>query len=343
MNQKNIRISLLLFFVLITLPTFLNNLRKEEVNQGEKTYTIRIANPSAPSDASTLGYQKFCDIVQTLSKGKIKVLLFSNAILGSDRAGMEAAQQGLIEVASSSSPNMASFSTSFMALDLPYITERKYQENLYHDLDNGLLGKEFKKIAESINLVPIMFGEYGYRNFASTKRPIKSPQSLINLNIRTTDSPVEIKVAEELKMIPTPIAWGEAYIALQQGAVDGESNTYSLLYNSKHGEVLKYFIESEHNYSLNFLMMNKDYFYSLPQDLQDIVIESGRQAVIYERKLMAEQQKIAREEFIKMGISIYTPMKKEKDYYKKATRRVWEEFSDKIPSRIIQLIQATQT
>ena len=209
-------------------------------------------------------------------------------------------------------------------------------------LGSGELGKELHKISESINLVPIMFGEFGYRNFASTKRPIQTHQDLKHLTTRTTDSPVEIAVAEKLSMVPAPIAWGEAYIALQQGAADAESNTYSLLYSSKHGEVLKYFIESEHHYSLHCLMMNKDYFYSLPQDLQDIVLEAGKQAVIYERNLMAKQHKIARQEFIKMGISIYTPTREEKDYFRKITRPVWMEFSEKIPRKIIKLVQATQ-
>jgi TRAP-type transport system periplasmic protein len=342
MNRKIIIISLMLLFVILTLPTFLKNLQKTDVKSKDKTYLLRIANPSAPSDASTLGYQKFRDLVQTLSKGKVKVFIFSNAILGSDRAGMEAAQQGLVEAASSSSSNMANFSPSFMALDLPYITDSKFQNNFYRELDSGELGEELHKIAESINLVPIMFSEFGYRNFASTKRPIKTHHDLKHLTTRTTDSPVEIAVAEKLSMVPAPIAWGEAYIALQQGAADAESNTYSLLYSSKHGEVLKYFIESEHHYSLHFLMMNKDYFYSLPQDLQDVVLEAGKQAVIYERNLMAKQHKIARQEFIKMGISIYTPTREEKDYFQKITRPVWMEFSEKIPRKIIALVQATQ-
>ena len=62
MNRNIIRISLILLSVLLTLPAFLKNLKKTDLNSKDKTYLIRIANPSAPSDAITLGYQKFRDL-----------------------------------------------------------------------------------------------------------------------------------------------------------------------------------------------------------------------------------------------------------------------------------------
>ena len=57
---------------------------------------------------------------------------------------------------------------------------------------------------------------------------------------------------------------------------------------------------------------------------------------------MAEQHKIARQEFITMGISIYTPTSEEKEYFQDITRPVWQEFSEKIPRKIIKLVQASQ-
>ena len=58
-------------------------------------------------------------------------------------------------------------------------------------------------------------------------------------------------------MNPAPVAWGETYTALQQGTVDAEGNTFSLLNDAKHSEVLKYATNSEHNYSMHILMINK--------------------------------------------------------------------------------------
>lgn len=90
-------------------------------------------------------------------------------------------------------------------------------------MDEGDFGKALDKVAAGVGLKTIMFSEYGYRNFVSAKKPLNSVQDLMNLKVRTTDSPVEVAVATELGMNPAPVAWGETYTALQQGTVDAEA------------------------------------------------------------------------------------------------------------------------
>ena len=81
-------------------------------------------------------------------------------------------------MSSSSTPNLASFSKSYMAIDLPYVTSPANQEKLYKALDDGELGKALDKVSESIGLKTIMFSEFGYRNFVSAKKPLKEVKDL---------------------------------------------------------------------------------------------------------------------------------------------------------------------
>lgn len=74
--------------------------------------TLRLGHPMAPGNNVTLGYEKFKELVEERSNGKIRVQLYGNAILGSDRVTMESAQRGTLALASASSPNMANFSKS---------------------------------------------------------------------------------------------------------------------------------------------------------------------------------------------------------------------------------------
>ena len=151
------------------------------------------------------------------SGGKIRIRIFGNAQIGSDRVTTEQAQAGTLDMSSSSTPNLASFSPAYMAIDLPYITDPKTRKKLYKALDEGELGKALRKVANDIGLETIMFSEYGYCNFASAKtpeageRPSESPRSA------PLDSPVEVAVVTELGSNPAPVAWGETYTALQQG------------------------------------------------------------------------------------------------------------------------------
>lgn len=307
-----------------------------------KPIVMRLGHPMAPGNNVTVGYEKFKEIVEKKSEGRIQVQIHGNTILGSDRVTMESTQKGTLEMASSSSPNMASFSPKYMVFDLPYITEPANQEKLYKAIDEGDLGKYLDKVADEIGLKPIMYSEYGYRNFVAAKKEIKNAADLKGLKVRTTDSPVEIAVAKALSMNPTPVAWGETYTALQQGTVEAEGNTYGLLYDAKHHEALKFAMDSAHNYSMHLLMMNKKYFEGLPPDIQKIILEAGKEALAYERGITNKLEKEARDKFIAAGIKIHALDKAEMDELKKLTRPTWDQFSDKIPKELIDLVVATQ-
>ena len=308
-----------------------------------KQLTLRLAHPMAPGNSVTLGYEKFKELVEERSEGEIRVQLLGNAILGSDRVTMESAQRGILELASSSSPNMANFSRAFMVFDLPYITSPAYQENLYDALDNGELGRYLDEESAKINLKPIMFSEYGYRNFVTTKKEIAGLQDMRNLKVRTTASPVEISVAANLGMNPTPVAWGEVYTALQQGTVDAQGNTFSLLHDAKHTEVLRFAMDSVHNYSMHLLMMNKRKFNALPPETQKLLVNAGRDALSYQRSIAAELEQEAIEEFKAKGIRIHALSEDERAEFVKASLPVWQQFADQIPAELIELIQATQS
>jgi tripartite ATP-independent transporter DctP family solute receptor len=303
---------------------------------------IRLAHPMAPGNNVTLGYEKFKESLERISGGKIKVQLFPNCMMGSDRDGMEATQRGSIEMASSSSPNMANFSKKFLVFDLPYVTDRHYQQNLYKALDEGALGKYFDDLAEEINLRPIMFSEYGYRNFVTSDKPIAKAADLAKLKVRTTASPVEVETAKALGMNPTPIAWAEVYTAMQQGTVDGEGNTFSLLCDAKHDEVIKYAVDSRHNYSMHILMCNNEWWKGLKPQQRDWIKQAAHEALVYQRGISAELEAKATQKMIDEGIQIHQLTDPELAEFKQLTKPVWEKFRKDIPAELFDLIAATQ-
>lgn len=307
-----------------------------------KKITLRLAHPMAPGNNVTVGYEKFKEILEKKSEGKIIVKLYPNCMLGSDRVTTESAQRGNLEMSSSSTPNLASFSRAYMAFDLPYITDPKNQEKLYKALDSGPLRERLDKIADDIGLVPVMYSEFGYRSFCSATRPISNPASYKGLKVRTTDSPVEVAVAKALGMNPTPIAWGETYTALQQGTVDGEGNTYSLLNDAKHTEVLKYATDTNHNYSMHVLLINKKYFNNLKPEQQRLIMEAGKEALEWQRAASVELEEKAVKAFEDRKIDIYKLSAEERRELVDLTRPVWDQFKDDIPQDLIELLTATQ-
>ena len=281
--------------------------------RAEKPLTLRLSHPMAPGNNVTVGYEKFKELVEKKSNKKIRIQLFPNCQLGSDRVTTEAAQAGTLDMSSSSTPNLASFSKSYMAIDLPYVTSPANQEKLYKALDDGELGKALKEVKD-----------------------------LMNLKVRTTDSPVEVAVATELGMNPAPVAWGETYTAIQQGTVDAEGNTFSLLNDAKHTEVLKYAMDSEHNYSMHILLMNKKKWDSLTPEQQQIITEAAKEATVWQRAESVKLEKKAWDAFKAKGIEItmLTPEQRKELYDRTAPVR--EQFAKEIPAELLQLIADTQ-
>lgn len=306
---------------------------------------FKLAHTAPPGNHITGAYQKFADLVKEKSNNKIQVRLYPNAILGSDRALIEGAQKGSLEVGVSSTPNLANFSKQYQAFDLPYITSPENQDKLYESMNpGGELNAYFQTVANDIGLQPIMYAEYGYRHFVSANdTPLKSAEDLSGLKMRTTDSPVEVDVAKALNTNPAPIAWGEVYTSLQQGTIDAEGNTFPHLYGAKHHEALKHAITSSHNYGMQVAMANKAWWDKLDPQAQKVIEEAALEAVTYQREVLyPENEKMAREEFEKAGITVYDPTPDEMQEFRDLTQPVFNAYAKELPSEVVELIQNTQ-
>ena len=308
----------------------------------ERPLTLRLGHPMAPGNNVTVGYEKFKQLVEEKSGRKIRIQIFPNTQLGSDRVTTEAAQAGTLDMSSSSTPNLASFSPAYMVFDLPYVTRPENQQKLYAALDEGPLRDALDKVAESIGLKAIMYSEFGYRHFVTSKKPVHAVRDLMNLKVRTTDSPVEVAVATELGMNPAPIAWGETYTALQQVTVEAEGNSFSLLNDGKHTEVLKHAIKSAHNYSMHILLMNKAKWDSLTPEQQGIITEAAREALAWQRAESVKLEAAAEQAFKDRGIEIVTPTPEQMDEFKTKTQPAFDKFAAEIPADLLKLLQDTQ-
>ena len=117
--------------------------------RAEKPLTLRLGHPMAPGNNVTVGYEKFKELVEKKSNKKIRIQLFPNCQLGSDRVTTEAAQAGTLDMSSSSTPNLASFSKSYMAIDLPYVTSPANQESFTRLLTTANLARPSTKFPKA--------------------------------------------------------------------------------------------------------------------------------------------------------------------------------------------------
>lgn len=301
------------------------------------TYTIKLASPVVESHPAHAGFLKFKEIVEKESNGKIKVEYYPNAVLGGDRELTEAVQMGTVTMALSSTSPVANFEKSFYLFDLPFLFPDR--ETAYKVLD-GPIGQKLLDNLASQGIKGLGYWENGFRHITNSKRPIKKLEDLKGLKLRTMENKIHIAAWKKLGANPTPMAFGEVFTALQQGTVDGQENPLALIDSNKFYEVQDYLTLSGHVYTPFVIMMNKDFFDKLPQDLQHLVLDAVKEAGEYQRNLIKEQEGDNLKVIKNAGVEIYELPKEEKDRMREQLKPVYDMVGDMIgdPELVDQLV-----
>ena len=348
MKLKNKKLIAGLLLTAFTAATALTGCGGNDAQQNggdavAETITFTCANVMASGNNVTMGIEKFAELVKEKSGGTMIIDVHSDAELGNDVDTTQQVQSGSLDMANSSSDNFGVFCPDVLALSLPYIVSADNMDSLYDAIDNGELGAMYREQMAAQNLHPLLFCEYGFRCFHSSSSPINSPADMKDMKLRATSSQVELAVAEALAAPAQTVAWGETYTALQQGTVDGESNTFGLLHAAKHDEVLKYAATTEHNYSMHILFMAEDAYQALTDEQKAIIDEAAAEAVAWQREVSATMEDEAKAGFEANGVEIVTLTDEQKAEWADATASVYDKLVPSVISQeAVNLIKATQ-
>jgi tripartite ATP-independent transporter DctP family solute receptor len=170
---------------------------------------------------------------------------------------------------------------------------------------DGAIGRELLARMETKNLKGLCFGGgWGFRNMMSNKRPIVTPDDLRGQTIRVQESPTYIAMMKALGANPVPMPWGEVYLAMKQGTVDGmELPSFSLV-SEKFHEVTKYYSLTRHSYPPIAYFVNLARYRSYPADLRQALDEAARAACAFHRKIEVEREKTDLEFMKKAGVLV---------------------------------------
>ncbi|MGN0159128.1 MAG: TRAP transporter substrate-binding protein [Brotaphodocola sp.] len=307
-------------------------------------YTIKVASPTYSGEAVHEGIEKFKELAEEYSEGRLVIEHFDSAQLGSDRDTTEQVQQGILEASVCSSSNFVSFVPAFNALELPYVTSRDKIDAFNESLDNGEVGAFFTEKLHAAGFQPVMYNMFGYRIFAvNEKAPMKGIDSFKGIKLRTTESQAEMKTVEALGASAMPLAWADTITAIEQNTVNGWATTDSYAKNCGAYEIVKYAMDTEHNLTLHLLVMNKAYYDKLPADLQEVITKAGLEATKWEREYEAKVCSEDRQFLKDNGIEYYELSDDERQQLKDMTRPVWDALAtDPDVKTALDLIQKTQ-
>ena len=176
--------------------------------------------------------ERWADLVKQKTDGRINIKLYPGASLvgGDQTREFSAIRQGVIDLAVGSSINWSPQIKQLNLFSLPFLTpDAKGLDAML----KGEVGKEIFTILDKQGVVPLAFGENGFREISNSKHAIKSPADLKGMKIRIVGSPIFIDAFTALGANPTQMSWADAQPALATKAVDGQENPLSVFSAAK--------------------------------------------------------------------------------------------------------------
>lgn len=237
--------------------------------------TLTSTNPvniiwSHNSPESSAGHQialKFKESMESLSGGKITVTIYPNGQLGTVPENDQALRAGEIQMMSGTAGGTTSQTLEYF--DAPCLVTS--DEEGFELFGRGTELRAYtEKMFEEQGMKVLSFVPGGFRETSSNVK-VSSYEELKGLNIRVMENPVPMEYWKNWGCNPTPLAFGELYVGLQQGLVDAQENTYDTITAAKLYEVQKYIINTNHVVMWSGMYMNLDFYNSLPEDYRALL------------------------------------------------------------------------
>lgn len=307
-------------------------------SDGDSTYKIRLPHLVSEEQSSHVAALDFKEKLEKESDGQIEVEIYPNgSLFGSDREAIEAVQLGNVEMTIPAVAPLASFNDHFMVFDLPFLFNDN--EAAYRALD-GEVGDTLMKELEEKNLKGLAFGENGFRHMSNNKGPVTQPSDLKGLKFRTLENPLHTDTFKAFGANASPFAFGELYTALQQGTYDAMESPISLYYLNKFYEVQSDLTLTGHVYAATILLMNNDFYNSLPENLQEIVTNAAEEYSTEQREIAQQQDKEFMDTLKDLGMKIHEMEPEQRELFRKATESVYEKYTPIIGEDLVEKARA---
>lgn len=284
-----------------------------------------------------IGAEQFKKLVEEKSGGEVKVHLFPQAQLGSEREEAEGVRMGTIEMTVIAAGGaLPGFVPEMQVLAVPYLFKTRSQ--VYSVLD-GPIGEELNGFMSAKGFRNLAFWEVGFRNFTNNIRPIRTPADMKDMKVRVQESKIWMEFIKRLGAIPTPIPFSELYSALQQKVVDGQENPVATIYSMKYYEVQKHLTLDRHTYEAAVVLANPKWFDGLSAEHQKIIIESAKEAAVFQRSALENREAEQLKAIVDSGVQVVEDP--DIDAFVEATRDLHKVLGNVIPESLVQKIQDT--
>ncbi|CAN7228064.1 TRAP transporter substrate-binding protein [Pseudoduganella sp. LjRoot289] len=301
--------------------------------QAQSPIVIKFSHVVAQDTPKGKGAQRFKELAEAATKGRVKVEIYPNSQLYKDKEELEALQLGSVQMLA---PSLSKFGPlgvkEFEVYDLPYILPSKAA---LVRVNEGPVGHSLLKKLEPKGIVGLAFWDNGFKEMTANK-PLRMPADFKGLKLRIQSSKVLDAQMRALGANPQVLAFSEVYQAMQTGVVDGSENTPSNIYTQKVHEVQKHLTVSDHGYIGYAVIVNKKFWDGLPADIRTALDGAMKEATRYANDIAQKENDAALDAIRKSGkTEVYTLTPQEKAAWRAALLPVQKTMEDRIGKELI--------
>jgi C4-dicarboxylate-binding protein DctP len=276
---------------------------------------------------------KFKELAEKYSDGKVKVEVYPNSTLYKDKEELEALQLGAVQMLAPSNSKFGPIGIKeFEVFDLPYILP---DLTTLRKVTDGELGTRLLKLLDKKGMSGLAYWDNGFKQMSANKKLV-TPADYKGLKFRIQSSKVLEAQFRALGAIPQVMAFSDVYQALQTGVVDGQENTWSNIYTQKMHEVQKYATVTNHGYIGYVVVVNKKFWDGMPPDVRAACEKAMKEATDYGNGQSAKDNEDALAEIKKVGkTEIVTLTPEQDEAMRKAMMPVYKEVASRVSQPLI--------
>ncbi len=305
---------------------------KESAKSGIK---ISVFAGSLPKNTPTgTGMVHFVGKINEYAKGSVIAEDYYDTQLGDATSMVQSLQQGTVDIGVSGTAYYSGLVPEVQIFELPFLFDSIAKARAA--VDGPVSGILFKKLYDK-GIVGLCFWENGFRQLSNDIRPVKTPDDLKGIKIRTLPAPIQIAAWKALGALPTAIDVAELYTALQQGTVRAQENPLAEIVFRKFYEVQKYISLTGHVYTPFLLSMSKITHDKLTEEQRALILKAAKEAQKVQRDAAAQKELEATKVLLDNGVKIEE--NPDKAAFKAITSSVYTMFTDKYGTDLLKMVQ----
>lgn len=299
---------------------------------------IKFSHVVAENTPKGIAAEKFKNLVETKSDGRIIVQIYPNAMLYNDHNELQALKDGEIQMIAPTFSKMTDYLPNWQVLDLPFVIEN--EEQLERVLTGPLSDKLLDEL-DSINIKGLTFWSNGFKQMASSDSPIIETEDFLDKKIRIMPSNILEEQFNLLKANPVEASFDDVFNELENQQINAQENTISNIYSKNFYEMENHITLSNHGILSYAVMMNHEFWDQLNTEDQTILLDALEEMKIWQFEQAVEinnnnLQALLREE----AVSIYKLNKVSRNKWKKELFPIYDYFKKNVhPTYLDELIQ----